>query len=341
MAEEITLPPSGSFNDELSSDAIDKEEALIEKQNLEQQEQTRNSIQNKAVGIDNEAIKNATPEDVKEKGIEKFGKLILIAGLKFANKITPRIIKEVEEKFNTPECLPKEELDKVLQLRENIVGQANQIARSLDNFTKTVLGVSKFLAIAIAIVKGIKTAKTILAAIGAALAANPVPNPIVNQILGAINTVVTTIDEIVNNVTFNNIGDSRLVKAKAGVDGAALAISLANGFIANFVTQLNDLDAKLTACDPTAILSPLDPQLYLIAEMQKEAEKSANGNEYNGFIIEIEEVPFSPTVNRKRAIGLNQDGIKLIETPLSFTSKDSILKQELKLIIERDNLKAY
>ena len=333
--------PAQTFTSDLSQEEIDKEGALIEEQNAQQQEETKNEIQNQTVGIDVDSIKNATPEDVKEKGIEKFGKLILLSGLKFANRLTPRVEKEIKDKFSSPECVSQEELDKALRLRENMVGQANQIASTLDAFTKTVLGVSKFLTIAIVIVKGIKTAKAILAGVGAGLSANPVPNPVINQILGAINTVITTIDEVVNNVVFNAEGDSRLIKAKTGVDSAAIAISLANGFIANFVSKLNELDNKLSACDPSAILSPLDSQLSLIAELEKQAKESSNQIGYKGFIIEIEEVPFTPTVNRKKAVGLNKDGIKLIETQPSFTSQDSILRQELKLIIDRDNLKAY
>ena len=294
-----------------------------------------------AVGIDINAIKNATPEDAKAKGIEKFGKLILNAGLKFSNKITPKVVKIIESKFPEGECAPQEEIDKVLQLRDNIVGQANQIAQTLDSFSKIVLGVSRFVTVAIAIVKGIKTAKTILAGISTGLSAFPIPNPFINQVLGSLNSVVGILDEISQNTTFDALGKQKLVPLKVGLDGASIAISLANSFIADFVTQLSALDSNIRACDPSAILSPLDPQLVLIAELEKQAASSVNEVGYKGFIIEIEEVPFSPTVIRKKAVGLNQDRIKLIETPLSFTTNDNILKEELKFIIDRDDLKAY
>ena len=57
--------------------------------------------------------------------------------------------------------------------------------------------------------------------------------------------------------------------------------------------------------------------------------------------IEIEKVPYTPTVDRKRAVGKNQDNITLIQTALSFTTDDQILIEELKLIINSNNLKAY
>ena len=44
-----------------------------------------------AVGININQIKNATPEEAKAKGIQKFTTLILNAGLSFANQITPNV----------------------------------------------------------------------------------------------------------------------------------------------------------------------------------------------------------------------------------------------------------
>ncbi len=62
---------------------------------------------------------------------------------------------------------------------------------------------------------------------------------------------------------------------------------------------------------------------------------------YNGFTLDIVEEPFSPTVKRIKAVARNPQGIILLQTPLSFTTLSQVLITELKLIIDKSNLKAY
>ena len=66
-----------------------------------------------------------------------------------------------------------------------------------------------------------------------------------------------------------------------------------------------------------------------------------NKNEiYQDFLFEIVEEPFSPYVNKRRAVAKNKDGIILLQTPSSFTTDTQVLFTELKLIIDKNNLKA-
>jgi hypothetical protein len=61
---------------------------------------------------------------------------------------------------------------------------------------------------------------------------------------------------------------------------------------------------------------------------------------YRGFTFEIVEKPFSPTLKQRIGQAKNSQGIVLLQTEPSFTTDPQVLVEELKLIIDRDNLKA-
>jgi phosphopantetheine adenylyltransferase len=103
------------------------------------------------------------------------------------------------------------------------------------------------------------------------------------------------------------------------------------------------IDLFLQKCDPNNInsLTPISKEIQDIANTQAQSDLTQNQTTYKGFIIEIETVPYTSTVNRKRALGKNQLGIILIQTELSFTTDEQTLINELKIIIDSQNLKAY
>ena len=138
-------------------------------------------------------------------------------------------------------------------------------------------------------------------------------------------------------------GNSRLQKLTSIIGGAALVASIIGGFILVAIALLKSIDAFLEKCDPNNMnsLLPISKEVQDIADAQLQADNTQNLTTYQGFIIEIEIVPYTPTVDRRRAVGKNQSGIVLIQTELSFTTDEQTLINELKLIIDRDNLKAY
>ena len=135
--------------------------------------------------------------------------------------------------------------------------------------------------------------------------------------------------------------NSRLQKYTSIIGGVALVSSIVGGFILIAVALLKSIDAFLEKCDPNNKLEPISKEIQDIADAQAQAQQTQNETTYKGFIIEIELVPYTSTIIRRRAIGKNQNGIILIQTELSFTTDDQTLIDELKLIIDRDNLKAY
>jgi hypothetical protein len=286
-------------------------------------------------------IENATPADLKAMGIAKLPLLLLVIGNQVKKIINPALKKLIDtyiKKFlDADTCPDAATLAKIRQQRDLIVGQLNKVGRVLNVITISLTGVSTFLSLLQFFIKGIDLAK-IAAKIAAA--AFPPLAAALPPLLASLTNAKTA--ALIDPTT----GNSRLQKLTSIIGGAALVASIVGGFILAAVALLKSIDAFLKKCDPIVqtdpnILVPISKEIQDIADAQLQADNTQNETTYQGFIIEIEIVPYTPTVNRRRAVGKNQSGIVLIQTELSFTTDDQTLINELKLIIDRDNLKAY
>jgi len=160
---------------------------------------------------------------------------------------------------------------------------------------------------------------------------------------GVITSGLADLESIIRKKLFTPTGEARLPKIAGSIAAAAIPISIINIYIQQLVGILSALDIKLKQCVPNQVndLLPFSDNIISISAQQTQANATINQTTYNGFLIEIETVPYTPTVNRYRAVGKNQSGITLVQTDLSFTLDPQILINELKLIIDKDNLKAY
>ena len=113
-----------------------------------------------------------------------------------------------------------------------------------------------------------------------------------------------------------------------------------NSVITSIVRVLSQFDEIITFCSPNSTLENLSIDVLTTIAVDISNEADGNGM-YKGFRLEIEEKPYTDTVSQNRAVGLNQSGIILFATNYSFASDPNILIDELKFIIDRDNLKAY
>jgi len=227
-------------------------------------------------------------------------------------------------------------IKEIIATRNNLVTSLNIIGKQLNTLTLAITGLNTFLDISQTIIDTLKTTKT-----ATSLAVKAIPSP--PGVPGVITSTLSDLETIINKSTFEKNGTPRLPKIANSIASASVAISLVNLYIQQIVGILSALDIKLKQCAPDLSnnLTPISDDLVSIAVQQTQADNTINQVTYAGFLIEIEEVPYTPTVNRRRAVGKNQSGIKLIQTELSFTTQDEILINELKLIIDRDNLKAY
>lgn len=281
-----------------------------------------------ALGIDINTIQNATPDNLKKQGIDKLSDVLIKKGEEIKTQFQPKLIQEIQN-IDDSLCNDIDKLNKLVQTRNNIVGRLNGISRFLDQASLTFTGVATLLELLI-------LAKTILTTtkLGISIASKFLPT-----VPGAVVSGIDDINTATDTITFDNLGNSRLEKARNIIGGSAIAIALLSVTIKGTIALLNQLDALINKCSNVE-LTPIDQNLINISNQVIDAETTINESTYKGFVIKIETIPFTNTVNQYKAVGLNSDGIKLIETPLSFTTNKQTLIDELKFIIDRDNLKA-
>jgi len=279
-------------------------------------------------GIDITTILGSIPEDRKVKGLQKLGQILIQKGTELEDQI-PSSITNLTSQFIPGSCPDPIILQSIVEKRNNIVGKLNAVGQSLNVATATYTGVSGFLDILIFSLSTLKNTKTILNQAAKLIPAIP----------GVAVSAINDLGDAADRITFDSLGNSKLQQQKDRIDSLVIPIAIFSKIIQNIVTLLNSLDVLIITCNPDSSLDSLSD----IVEQATNNETKADGNDvpYKGFTFQIEEVPFSPTVNRKKAIALNQSGIPLLETPLSFTTNYQTLIDELKLIIDRDNLKAY
>ena len=108
---------------------------------------------------------------------------------------------------------------------------------------------------------------------------------------------------------------------------------------------LTAIDTYLQKClqvSPPALSSYLKTAVDNYNQAQAANEFLSNsGTTYNGFLLEVVEEPYSPTVNRRKAVAKNGQGIILLQTPWTFSTDNAILIAEIKLIIDSNDLKTY
>ena len=302
--------------------------------------------QQNAETINANQIEKATPSDLKAMGIAKLPLLLLVIGNQVKKIIEPAlknlIATYIKKYLDANACPDQATLKKIIQQRNLIVSQLNKIGKTLNVITISLTGIATFLNLLQGFLKAIDLAK--IAAKIAALAFPPLAAAL-PPLLATLTNAKTA--ALIDPTT----GNSRLQKLTSIIGGAALVASIIGGFILVAIALLNSIDAFIQKCSPSIPnqntpgtnneLIPISKEIQDIADAQIQADTTQNQTTYQGFIIEIEVVPYTPTVNRRRALGKNQQGIVLIQTELSFTTDDQTLINELKLIIDRDNLKAY
>jgi hypothetical protein len=283
--------------------------------------------------IDTQIILNATPDNLKAQGIAKLPTIVSAAGSQIQTIIQPaldKLIADYIEKFKT-QCPNPIILQELTDRRNSIVTLLNKIGKTLNIVTISLTGASNALSL---------IASANIAADAAKIAAQLLAptNPV---ILAALPVILNTIDNTKLSFNLDPKYTSRINKYQAIIGGTNAVLSIISSSITTVIETLKLIDFELLKCNPNITLSSISPEIQMLSELNFKATQTQNQTTYKGFVIEIQEVPFDSTVNRRKAVGKNSQGIILIQTELSFTSDSQPLINELKLIIDRDNLEAY
>jgi hypothetical protein len=283
-----------------------------------------------------ETIENNTPSDQKPKGPSKLNPVITAQAKKLSTLIIPNLITLATNYIseNIDLCPPPDVTKNALENFNNIVKDLNNTAEGINK----IAGVSQIIATGANTIQQISTAlKTTIPVVSAAAKLTPV-------IPGAVVSALDDLDYFNNILLYANDGTPKLPPIIAGVNGLAVSISVFSLGCRNAASIITNISLKLQQCLPPADHKDIE-QLSDITKQYTEYGINTYDNydlsSYQGFNIRIEEVPFTPTVTRRRAVGYSPSGVPMIQTELSFTSNAQTLVTELKLIIDRDNLKAY
>lgn len=255
-------------------------------------------------------------ENLKSKAISTIDSLaskLGITGIETGNPTLPDL------------CPSQNILDEVYNIRQSL-------GTNIDGVLKYITIIDTSLNIVAKLVSGQITAVNALnlLKIATSLAAKFTP-----IIPGAVASALSDVDDLRTLITFTTEGEPKIKKLKTSLDNGLLFIGIASQSLLAIVELLKVIDLLLNKCGKK--VDPINNDLLKNAQA---AISSPIETSYKGFVFEIIEKPFNQTLNQKIGQAKNSQGIVLLQTEPSFTTNPQVLINELKLVIDRDNLKA-
>jgi hypothetical protein len=232
-------------------------------------------------------------------------------------------------------CLVSDELQRILNLKNTLVDRLNTTVDFIEKLSKpldTLVPLVNSLSTSNQRLNNIKTLSQLNIPF---LPTSPpgAPSPSQAALVG-LGIVENLLKDYLSPAIINNKNIITTIQS---------ALDYVNNILTKLINIFKSIDQYLTNCgaiSETTPLTSLNPYLQQLDQQQTAVDDAPINQVYRGFVLEVREEQFSPTVNRRRAVALNPQGIILLQTPLSFTSTPEVLIQQLKLIIDNSNLKA-
>lgn len=296
----------------------------------------------KITQVEPEVTTSQVPPELEPVGKEKLAIVLNKKRSELKRTLIPLIvnlasiigIKAIEKaQSELPSCLPANQLTPLIISRNNIVGKLNTAVQVTDSLSKVLIGTGLVLGITSQLVKTYGTLRTTLKTTATTIpTVSGAPDP------GNI--------ALVNSDNLKGLEEKTIKQIQTisgGIVSIGLSLTLFNAILVKILDYVKKIDAYLVQCsNDDSLLTPISPILLQLEQINQQVQTNEElTTSYNGFTLEIVEVPFSPTVNRRKAVAKNSQNIILLETPLSFTTNDQTLINQLKLLIDENNLKAY
>jgi hypothetical protein len=288
-----------------------------------------------SLNTDSETVKNNKSEDMKAAGIAKLNALVDSQVTKITSLVIPNLLllaKGITQSQGADLCPPPQVTQQALNTFNNIVKDLNTVVEGVDKVSKISIATSTVA----------NTLQSTSTALSIALPAASAAAKTIPVIPGIVVSAIDDLDYINDKILYKNDGTPRLPPLTGGANAITMQIALFSSILRNAVGLINGLSSILSRCLPEG---QKPEQISAITQQYvdygNDNYENFDNTSYKGFIIRIEEVPYTPTVNRRRAVGYTTNGVPLIQTELSFSTNNQTLVTELKLIIDRDDLKAY
>lgn len=177
-----------------------------------------------------------------------------------------------------------------------------------------------------------------------------IPIPTTPIAIPPLSTIYPSVGNITNLMDVKNFANEKFKYLEYMLDSLNSFIELVNNRIKNLVGKVKELSTNVNSCqikhysttediNKTNLL--LDNLVVGLSQEIPENIKNETEGSYRGFTFEIIEVPktyTSQNVNRRYAIARNSNGIETLRGDVSFATNKQILINELKFIIDTQNL---
>jgi hypothetical protein len=226
-------------------------------------------------------------------------------------------------------CLLSNDLQDILKLRNSLIDKLNVTAKTIELLSKSLNPLTIAVDVTSKTLQTIHVAR-IAANVGLSLITPPLIIP--GSIPAAIN-VAKDLEELLKPQV--NIVKNSITSIKTALD-------YANSTIFKLLEMLKAIDQYLAGCNVQLPKSPaVNSYVTQVNQQYTDVQNQPKDIEiYKGFTLGIVEEPYTPTVNRRKAVAKNKDGIVLLSTPLTFSTDKQTLTNEIKLVIDTNNLKA-